>query len=85
MFVIIILSTDTDLYYYYYAVIPVPFFPIANSSDITHARSTETHLQYHNIFLNRATIFKEVRKMLVRAVYCDDEMGCSHHTLSHAT
>lgn len=50
MFVFIILSTDMDSYYYYYAVTPVPFFPTDNSSDITRARSTENHLQYHNFF-----------------------------------
>lgn len=37
-------------FYYLFAVTPVPFFPIANSSDTAHARSTENHLQYHNFF-----------------------------------
>jgi len=73
MFVFIILSNDMDLCYYLYAVTPFPFFPIASSSDIKRARNTENRLQYH-IFLNRATIFKAVRKMLFLVVYCDDEM-----------
>jgi hypothetical protein len=47
------LSTDMDLYYYLYAVTPVSNFPIVNSSDITRAaRSTETHLEYHNFLIS---------------------------------